>query len=234
MTAYNVIASNQLAIATYVKCYYCLFMFYRCKGQVTQRACSYMPFYRLYTPRDIRVDAELTGAYYNYSTTAITFTGGSATYSRLFKLPLLARDLLTYSADITVKITVGLQNDIRSHDSDPKLLLSDGDSGVGFEMREEAVRCQGIQGLMGDVLSSRSLRGGASHESSTLPEQFILTIKPSRAWGSCYFAVDSGLISPVYYTRGLDLRKGLWLELYGENTGERYLINYIIVEIHEN
>ena len=193
-----------------------------------------MPFYRLYTPRDIRADAEFTNAYYNYSTTAITFTGGSSSYSRLFKLPLISGGVLTYSADITVKITVGLQMAIRSHDSDPKFFLSDGDSGIGFEMREEAVRCRGIQGLMGDVLSSRLTRGGASHESSILPEQFVLTINPSKNWGSCYFATDSGLISPVSYTRRVNPSKGLWLELYGENPSERYLINYIIIEIHEN
>ena len=195
-----------------------------------------MPFYRLYTPYDIRDDAEFTTRYSSYSRTAISFKGGSSSYSRLFKLPLLAGDLLTYSADITVKITVGLQNAIRSDDSDPKFLLSDGDSGVGFEMREEAGadRCRGIQGLMGDVLSSRITRDGASHKSSTLPEEFVLTINPSKSWGSCHFAVDSGLISPAYYSRRLDLRKGLWLEVYGEDTGEQYLINYIIVEIHEN
>ena len=76
-----------------------------------------MPFYRLYTPRDILADAEFTTRYYNYSTTVITFNGVSPSYSRLFKLPLVDRGLLTYSADVTVKITVGLQNDIRSHDS---------------------------------------------------------------------------------------------------------------------
>ena len=193
-----------------------------------------MPFYRLYTPRDIRFGAELTNAYYNYSTTAITFTGGSQVYSRLFKLPLISVGVLTYSADITVKITVGLQKAIRSHDSDPKFLLSDGDTGIGFEMREEAVRCEGIQGSMGDVLSSRSTRGGASHQSSILPEEFVLTINPSKYWGSCYFATDSGLISPVSYSRRVNPSKGLWLELYGEHSSERYLINYIIVEIHEN
>lgn len=214
----------------------CFLLQAHCEMQRTSDTKSmYMPFYRLYTPREIRVDAEINlDAYYNYSTTAITFTGGSAAYSRLFKLPLVAEGLLTYSSDVVVKITVGLQNDIRSHDSDPKFLLSDGDNGVGFEMREEAVRCQGMQGSMGDVLSSRSARGGASHESSTLPEEFVLTIKPTRYWGSCYFAVDSGLISPVSYTRRVNPSKGLWLEVYGEGTTERYLINYIIVEVHEN
>ena len=195
----------------------------------------YMPFYRLYTPRDIRFGAELnTGAYYNYSYTDITFTGGSASFSRLFKLPLIGADVLSDSSDITVKITVGLQMAIRGHDSDPKFFLSDGDNGIGFEMREEADRCRGIQGSMGDVLTSFFAFNGASHTSSVLPEEFILTISPSKYWGSCYFAVDSGLISTTHYSRRLNLSKGLWLELYGEGTSERYLINYIILEIHEN
>ena len=114
----------------------------------------YIPFYRLYTPRGILSNAEFTTSYYNYSSTAITFNGGSSTYQRLFKLPLIPDDLLTYSFDITVKITVGLQKAICSYDSDPKFLLSDGSYGIGFEMREEALHCQGMQGYMGDVLGS--------------------------------------------------------------------------------
>ena len=194
----------------------------------------YIPFYRLYTPRGIRYNAEFTTSYYNYSSTAITFNGGSSDYQRLFKLPLIPQELLTYSSDITVKITVGLQKAIRSHDSDPKFLLSDGTYGIGFEMREEAVRCEGIQGTMGDILSSRSTRGGASHQASILPEQFDITIKPTEYWGSCYFGADSGLISPVYYSRRINPQRGLWLEVYAEHTSEKYLFNYIIVEIHEN
>ena len=154
----------------------------------------YIPFYRLYTPRGILSNAEFTTSYYNYSSTAITFEGSSSSYQRLFKLPLIPQDLLTYSYEITVKITVGLQKAIRSYDSDPKFLLSDGSYGIGFEMREEAGHCQGIQGIMGDILGSRVTRSGASHQSSILPEQLVLTIKPTEYWGSCYFAVDSGLI----------------------------------------
>jgi len=194
----------------------------------------YMPFYKLYTPRVIRSEAEFTTSYYNYSTTAITFAAGSPSYGRLFKLPLIGSNVLTRYADITVKITVGLQNAIRSGDSDPKFFISDGQRGIGFEMREEAVRCQGMQALMGDVLTSRSVRGGASHQSSHLPEEFVITLAPRQYWGSCYFAVDSGLISPAYYGYTLYLDQGLSLEVYAEHTGEQYLINYIIVEIHEN
>ena len=106
-----------------------------------------MPFYRLYTPRGILSNAEFTTSYYNYSSTAITFIGGSPAYTRLFKLPLIPQELLTYSSDITVKITVGLQKAIRSYDSDPKFLLSDGSYGIGFEMRDGGrYHCRGIQG----------------------------------------------------------------------------------------
>ena len=129
---------------------------------------------------------------------------------------------------------MGLQKAIRSHDSDPKFLLSDGINGIGFGLRNEGYCCHGIQGTMGNVLSSRSIRGGAFHQASILPEEIVLTIKPNEYWGSCYCAVDNGLISPVYYSRMIYLQRGLWLEVYAEGTTERYLFNYIIVEIHEN
>ena len=194
-----------------------------------------MPFHQLYTPQDILYTAEFTSGYYNYSRTAITFSIGSPSYRRLFKLPLIPGGILRRNADISVKITVGLQNAIRSRDSDPKFLISDGERGIGFEMREESsIHCRGIQGLMGEVISSRSTRGGASYSASILPEEFVITLAPSERWGSCYSALASGLISPVTYTRYLYLDQGLWLEVYAEDTSERYLFNYIIVEIHEN
>ena len=196
---------------------------------------TFLPFYKLYTPAVIRSRAQFTTSYFNYTTTAITFGRGTS-YRRLFRLPLLPCLSLYRYADIVVRITVGLQSSIRhtSGDSDPKFLISDGVNGIGFEMREEAVRCRGIQGLMGNTLSSRLTRGGASHQSSILPEEFVLTFAPSQRWGSCYHAVDSGVISPVYYTRSIYLNRGMWLEVYGEDFSEYYTINYILVEIHEN
>ena len=116
----------------------------------------------MYTPRIIRSTAEFTSSYYNYSQTAITF-GPDTGYRRLFKLSLIPGGVLAAYPDITVKITVGLQNAIRSGDSDPKFLISDGETGIGFEMREEgSIHCQGVQGNMGDTSSFLS-RGGASY-----------------------------------------------------------------------
>ena len=210
-----------------------LFAFQIQRTSATQK--MYVPFYKLYTPQVILSTAEFTTAYYNYSRTAITFDTGSPSYKRLFKIPLIPGGVLTRYANIVVRITTGLQKAIRSGDSDPKFLISDGEAGIGFEMREEAsIHCRSIQGSMGAVLGSRVTGGGASYSASTLPEEFIITLAPSERWGSCYSALASGLISPTTYTRSINLDQGLWLEVYAEGTNERYLFNYIIVEIHEN
>lgn len=65
-------------------------------------------------------------------------------------------------------------------------------------------------------------------------QEFTLTISPSHRWGSCFFAADSGTISPVSYTQTIYPDQGLWLEVYREGHAEEYVINYIIVEIYEN
>ena len=197
----------------------------------------YMPFYRLYTPADIVERAEFTTSYYNYTTTAITFDRGSS-YRRLFKLPLMSGGILSSSANIVVKITVGLDNDIRipGFDSDPKFLISDGEYGVGFEFRDEnSVHCRGIEGAMGERLTGYSTKSGAVHPASDqLPEEFVLILAPSQKWGSCFSSIANGLASPAAYGQDINLNERLWLEVYAEGTTERYLFNYIIVEMHEN
>ena len=195
----------------------------------------YVPFYRLYTPYDIRTKAEFTSRYTSYTSTEILYTTSGTTYNeRLFRLPLIPGDILSRYADVIAVITIGLDKEKRSSDSDPYFFLSDGINGIGFEVRDNPY-CRGVQGIMGDVLGSRSRTSTPSvHQSSVHPEQFTMTIKPSRRWGSCYSAGDSGIISPASYTRNIYSDQGLWLEVYRENTGELYSFNYIKVEIHEN
>ena len=195
----------------------------------------YVPFYQLYTPSDLTKMAEFTTSYSGVTSTALSFGTDSIGGRRLFKLPLIPANVLQYNADIIVEITVGLDNVIRSGDSDPKVFISDGQNGIGFDIREDIKgQCRGYQAIMGDTSSSRSATGGSTHITSILQEQFVLTIKPYQRWGSCYTAADSGVISPVTYTRSINPERGLWLEVYREDTGERYVFNYIKVEIHEN
>ena len=193
-----------------------------------------IPFYKVYTPTDIVNKADFIALHSN-NATALVFPSGLSSSSRLLRLPLLQRNLLPFDADIVVEVTVGLDSGIRSGDSDPKFFISDGSDGIGFEMREEADRCRGMEAIMGSAYTSLvNVLPGASHDSTILPEQFVLTIKPSQKWGSCYNSVDSGVISPVSYTRTINLDQGLWLEVYREGSHEQYVFNYIKVEIHEN
>ena len=194
-----------------------------------------MPFYRLYTPSILRSNAEFTSSY-SYSATGLTFGTDSTSYKRLFKLPLIPGAMLSRGADVTVVVTVGLQSAIRnSYDSDPKFLISDGERGIGFDIRDgTSAQCRGVQGLMGDTMTGYSYFSGTSGQSTIESEEFTLTISPSQRWGSCYYAGDSGIISPISYSQYIYLDRGLWLEAYRESSSERYVINYIIVDIHEN
>jgi len=80
-----------------------------------------------------------------------------------------------------------LDSGIRASDSYPKFIVSNGQDGVGFEMREEAIRCRGIEGTTGSTLQSRRTYPGGNHTASEiLPEQFTIILKPAERWGSCY------------------------------------------------
>ena len=88
---------------------------------------------------------------------------------------------------------------------------------------------------MGATLTGYSKKAGTSYSASTLlPEEFVVTLAPSRKWGSCFSPIGNGLLSLATYTPEINLNERLWLEVYGEDVNEQYEFNYIIVEIHEN
>ena len=202
---------------------------------------TFVPFYRVYTPRTLRSKAEFFDTY-SFTATALTFSSGGMLLGRMFKLPLLPKGVFTSNyADVTVKITVGLDNTVRnSRDSDPKFILSSGydntSFGMGFELRDEnGLHCRGIQGIVGTTLHSKKIFTIERTISRVLPEEFTMIINPSERWGTCYHASDTGVISLVSYTcSSLALTNGLYLEVYREGAGEYYIFNYIIVEIHQN
>ena len=165
-------------------------------------------------------------------------------------MSLLPQDVLSSRTDIVVVVTVGLDNEIRNGDSDPKFFLSDGARGIGFELQEgigisgyrcrgnrcHEYHCRGLQGLMGETYGRSLVRFSSATVTPTsfLPKQFVMTIKPSQRWESCYTASDGGMISPVSFEQSIFLDRGLWLEVYREDNDEKLSINYISVEIHEN
>ena len=194
----------------------------------------HLPFYKLYTATTISNEAIFTASFSSATTVALTYNAGvGAINGRLFRLPLMSADLLESSADIVAVITVGLEKEVRNGDNDPWFFLSDGTTGIGFQMLDGVGnRCRGAQAIMGNTLTSMATFSGAPHISSTLPEEFVLTIKLRRTWGSCYNSVDSGAISPVRYTRTVFPNRGLWLEVYRNSLSDQYSFNYIKVELH--
>lgn len=143
----------------------------------------YIPYFKVFTPFDIQTEATFTTPLYSLVTgVSLTYGAGGSFNNRLFRLRLIPASVLESDAKIEVVITVGLDREARSGDSDPQFFLSDGSNGIGFQMREEASgnRCRGMQAIMGDTLNSRTGIPGATHVSTVLPEEFVLTLKPHQ------------------------------------------------------
>ena len=66
---------------------------------------------------------------------------------------------------------------------------------------------------------------------SKYPDQFVITLKPSQLWGSCYIPYGSGNTWPETYTGQLSLDRGLNLELYSDESDEHYGIKYVAVTV---
>ena len=195
----------------------------------------HIPFYKVYTPFDFRSEADFIASS-AVTGVAVFYNTGGVTNGRILRFPLIPPNVLQNGADIVAVITVGLGVAGSNRGSDPQFYLSDGITGLGFQKQEESTgnRCLGRQATMGNVLRSISPIRGATHISTSLSDEHVLTIKPQQFWGSCYNSADRGLIYPVRYTRTLSTSRGLWLEVYRESTSDRYAFNYIKVEIHEN
>ena len=66
---------------------------------------------------------------------------------------------------------------------------------------------------------------------SKYPGQFVITLKPSQLWGSCYIPYGSGNTRPETYTGKLSLDRGLNLELSSDESDEHYGIKYVAVTV---
>ena len=92
-----------------------------------------------------------------------------------------------------------------------------------------------MEGVSGSTLTP------TRHESLTpkpresfYPGQFVFTFKLDERWGSCYTAHDGGFVRTAGYNNRLMLSKGLTLEVYKSNAGERVGIRYIKVAIKQD
>ena len=190
------------------------------------------------TPLWLEAHASYINSDRSTSAAQITFNAGSTAHAALLKVPLIAAGVVTDATPLTVEITVAHDTSIGiAVDSDIKYGVSDGSKFVGFETCDKGNYanhgpCYGTEGVSGATLSS------VRHESvlpkpsdSFYPGQFVFTLKLDERWGSCYTAHDGGFVRTAGYNNRLMLSKGLTLEVYKSDKGERVGIRFIKVTI---
>ena len=172
------------------------------------------------------------------SASQITFNAGSTAYAALLKIPLIAAGVLTDATPLTVEITVA--NDVSigtSHDSDISYGVSDGSKFVGWHVPDKKnygthSPCYGMEGASGVTISSiRSDPVTPKPSDSFYPGRFVFTFRLDERWGSCYTAHDAGFVRTAGYNNRLVLSKGLILEVYKSDKGEKVGIKFIKVSI---
>ena len=89
-----------------------------------------------------------------------------------------------------------------------------------------------MEGSSGTQLSSLMYGSGTPKPSDSFyPGQFVFTLKLDERWGSCYTAHDGGFVTTTAYNKRLMLNKGLILETYHQDKGEKVGIKFIKVTI---
>ena len=166
----------------------------------------------------------------------LTFNAGSVENAALLKVPMIPPGDIKDSCPLTVDITVAHDISIpHGTDSDIKYGVSDGTRFIGFETCDKGnygsnSPCYGSEGLSGSSLTSIQYQPVTPKPSDSFyPGQFLFTLKLDERWGSCYTAHDGGFVRTAGYKNRLMLSKGLTLEVYKSNKGERVGIRYIKV-----
>lgn len=193
------------------------------------------------TPLWLETNASHIDCQHTASAAQLTFNAGSVMHVVLLKVPLVAAGVLQDSTLLTVQITVAHDVTIgNTFDSDIRYGISDGSRFVGFEVCDKGdyadnAPCYGVEGVPGVSLSSirhidhKSFKTSDSH----YPGLFDFTLHLNERWGSCYTAHDGGYTKTTQYNNRLKFSKGLSLEVYKSDSGERVGVKYIKVVVVE-
>ena len=171
----------------------------------------------------------------------LTFSASSVKNAALLKVSIIPAGVIRDSTPLTVEITVAHDVSIgQGGDSDISYGVSDGIRFIGFKTCDKGnygsnSPCFGIEGLSGSSLTSTRHEPVTPKPSESFyPRQFFFTLKLDERWGSCYTAHDGGFVRTAGYNNGLDLNKGLTLEVYKSDPEENVGIRYIKVAIKQD
>jgi len=193
------------------------------------------------TPLWLETHASHINCQHTASAAQLTFNAGSVMQVLLIKVPLVAAGVLRESTRLNVQITATHDVTIgNTFDSDIRYGISDGSRFVGFEACDKGnypdhAPCYGVEGTPGISLSSIRHIDYKSPRTNDdrYPGQFVFDLQLDERWGSCYTAHDGGFSKTTAYTNRLKFSKGLFLEVYKGDSGERVGIKYTKVVIME-
>jgi len=123
-------------------------------------------------------------------------------------------------------------------DHDPIFGISDGTSFIGFIAVDKTnygdhSPCYNMEGdIIDNTLQQRLADRAGKVNSRQYSSKITIQIKPMDQWGSCHTEHDQGLVRINSYQRKLNLTKGLYFEMYRHDAGEKYRIEYILVDAH--
>ncbi|KAL9979885.1 hypothetical protein ACROYT_G017609 [Oculina patagonica] len=194
------------------------------------------------TPLWLQTHASFINCQHTVSPAQMTFNEGSVNEAALLKIPLVAAGVLQDSIRLTVEITAVHDVHIgNTFDSDIRYGISDGSRFLGFEACDKEnypdhAPCYGVEGIPG-VSSLSSIRHIEYESPRTkdlhYPGQFVFTLKLDERWGSCHTAHDGGFTKVTGYSHRLMFSKGLCLEVYKGDSGEKVGIKYIKAVVME-
>ena len=162
-----------------------------------------------------------------------------ATNGRLLRIPIFQRGQVP-EEDIVVYIKVYLR-DPPTSDSDPLIGICDGTVCNAIFVSDRGNypnnACNYGSFNSGPILTSSYFHnncGGIPITYTTFPNAATLTFYPSEQLGTFHIIPDGGYTTVGSFTKKLDLTQGLFLEVYGGDVNEQYLLQYMQVEIKAN
>ena len=189
------------------------------------------------TSQWIQDHAAISGLVFANST-VMHFKVGT-TYGRLLRIPIFQRGQVP-EEDIVVYIKVHLR-DPPTSDSDLLIGICDGTVcnviAVSDRGNYPNTACNYGSFNSGPTPTNGqfgSTCGGIPITYTTYPNAATLTFYPSEQLGTFHIIPDGGYTTVGSFTQKLDLTQGLFLEVYGGDVNEQFLLQYMQVEIKAN
>ena len=193
-----------------------------------------LPYHRVMIPKWIHNNAVITGPHALYPQYLEILPTTGVSKQRALQIQLVAPNILTSTDSVTVTMVVAVDvSYANSNDHDPYTGVSDGMSFIGIYAQDRnSYPCRIREGNSNTaMLTQINYIYGPAVTSKCYSSEIKIQLKPAEQWGSCHTEHDGGYTNVGNYQCLLDPSRGLYLEIYRDDTAEKYCIKYIVVDV---